>query len=100
MIESSNKRQTGAGKFESFAGNRNYLPTKQSVSQDYSNSSDMEAEAEAEAGVESESASAINIEDGQQLEGESSQEALKVSQHLTNKLKTLVQMLIAKKKGE
>lgn len=98
MIESSNKRQTGAGKFESFAGNRNYLPTKQSVSQDYSNSSDMEAEAEA--GVESESASAINIEDGQQLEGESSQEALKVSQHLTNKLKTLVQMLIAKKKGE
>lgn len=98
MIESSNKRQTGAGKFESFAGNRNYLPTKQSVSQDYSNSSDMEAEVEA--GVESESASAINIEDGQQLEGESSQEALKVSQHLTNKLKTLVQMLIAKKKGE
>lgn len=97
MIESSDKQQAEEN-FRAFFGNRN-PPNKQNVSQDYFEATESGL---LESGSESESVSVINIEDGgtKHPDKESSQEALKVSQHLTSKLKTLVQMLIAKKKGE
>lgn len=109
MIESSGRLQAeqgeGGGKFRAFISQKPIIATSQDENFVAGNESTGTV---SESGTRTTSASVVNLngEGGdqqrqqQQLDGESSQEALKVSQHLSSKLKTLVHMLIARKKGE
>lgn len=111
MIESSGRLQAeqgeGGGKFRAFISQKPIIATSQDENFVAGNESTGTV---SESGTRTTSASVVNLngeggdqqgqQQQQQLDGESSQEALKVSQHLSSKLKTLVHMLIARKKGE